>query len=126
MRPEGRISALPPRGGLSSLEMGMGTASRALGVAMPTEMGESMEGGSWGGGSCLPPPTQASPGSGGASCIGALCGSMARGEPFRWGSWAASSSSAALQAASLAGLSRAFVLQVELNVKTLGDPNYYL
>lgn len=31
-----------------------------------------------------------------------------------------------LAAPSLAGLSRAFVLQVELNVKTFGDLNYYL
>lgn len=44
--PEGRVSsALPPPGGLSSLEVGLETASRMLGVAVPTKKGESTEGG---------------------------------------------------------------------------------
>lgn len=54
-----------------------------------------------------------------ASCVDAPRGSMARAEPFRWGPRAAPTSPAAWRAASLAGLSRAFVLQVELNVKNV-------
>lgn len=125
--PEGRVSALLPPGGLSSLEMGMGTASGVLGVVVPTKKGGNL---GWGGvlgwRRCLLPPTPASPGGGGASCTDARRGLVARGEPLCWAPRAALASPAAAQAVSLAGLSRAFVLQVELNVKTFGDPNYYL
>lgn len=97
MGPEGSVSALLCPGRLSSLEMGMETARRVLGVAVPTKMGESTEGCSWGGGNCLLPQTRARPGSGGASCIDARHGLMVRGEPFSWGPYAASSSPAALR-----------------------------
>lgn len=99
----------------------MGAVSRVLAVAVPHEMGEIVEWGLWGGGSCLLPLTQASP----ASCIDALHGLVAMRGLFRCGS-RVPHDLLLLVAMSLAGLSRAFVPQVELNAKTFGDLNYYL
>lgn len=45
MGPEGRVLTLPSPEGLSSLEVDMGTASRALGLAMPAEEREGRAGG---------------------------------------------------------------------------------
>ena len=57
---------------------------------------------------------------GGASWVDGERGAISPGSPGCIGI------ARCLPAVSLAGLSRAFVLRVELNVKAFGDPNYYL